>query len=115
VLPAPAPGVGPDQGPDEQHGGPRRAGDARQARPGTQEQRVGARQAGERPFHPKAARHREEGEKQQDEGDVLEQQRVQEGLERDVEAGLDEKGERRERTPPGRDLAVVVVPELGRE
>ena len=106
--------VGPQQRPDHQH---RRAG---RADPGgergadRQQGRVDGRRAPEGAAQQDPARHGVERPEQDEEGDVVRDDDVQDLVQRRPAVDGNER-DREGRRPEGGDLAVVVVPERGRE
>lgn len=110
-----APDVGPDQRPDEQHrrpGRPQQAGDHGAER---QDRGVRGRRAADVATHQDAAGDGEERVEQDDEGHVLQRQRVPHGGGRSPRPVDDAIGDRKGRRPEQGDLAEVAVPDPGGE
>ena len=107
--------VGREERPDEKHGSPRRAHDAREAGAQRQDRGVHGRRAGERAAKADAARDREEREQHGHERNVLEHYRVRDVVHRLAGAELHRERNEEQKHPRRRELAVVVVPELRRQ
>ena len=105
-------GIGAQQGADQQHGG---AGGAHPAgQDGAHGQDAGVDHGGahQRALQAHAAGHGEQGEQQHDEGDVLQQDGMEEFIEGHVEAVDHQTGNQEGKAPEDGDLAEVMMPDM---
>ena len=83
--------------------------------PMREQDRVGARRAVDVAAHENAARDREQGEQQQDEGDVFEERRMGESMDRRRRPEGERHGNEHQQAPQGGDLALMMLPDMRRQ
>ena len=104
-----APGVGTQQRTDEQHGRTRGADPAGKQRAHQKQQDVVARGAGDEAFYGNAARDDEQAEKQHDERDIVEHDRLDQLIDELVRAMEDGKRDAEEQGPANGDKQLVLL------
>ena len=105
-------GVGAQQRTDEEHGGDGGAHPAGQDGAHGQDAGVDHRRAHQRALQAHAAGHGEQGEQQHDEGDVLQQDGMEEFIEGHVETVDRQTGNQEGKAPEDGDLAEVMMPDM---
>ena len=103
--------VGPDQRPDQDHGGAGGADDAGDERAEDKRQRIDQRRAAHRAGDHDAAGDHIEREQDGDEAEIVAKQRVRQGGQRGIDAAQRRERRERQRRPDEGEFAVMVMPE----
>ena len=105
-------GVGSEKRPDKQHGRAGRSHPAGQHRADAQHGRIHGGSSDECTLEPHAAGHSEQSEEQNNEGDIIEQNRMQAFENRRIHTVNDCAGDKKRQAPENGNLAEVVIPEM---